>query len=77
LPLLRVEFLIVSAVLLLTVIAMLAPPGDVASLPLTNTPSSRVGALMPAAVIAGLPSGGASMTDRYLRSGALPNTQRP
>jgi hypothetical protein len=65
-PLLRVELLIVSALLSLTVIAMLAPPGDVASLPLINTPSSNVCERMPAAVIAGLPSGGASITDRYL-----------
>jgi hypothetical protein len=62
---------------LLTVIAMLAPPGDVASLPLTKTPSSRVEVLILSAVMAGLPSGGASIIDRYLRSGSSANTQRP
>jgi hypothetical protein len=63
--------------LLLTVIAMLAPPGDVASLPLTKTPSSTVPRKILSAVIPGLPSGGASMTDRYLRSESPSNTQRP
>jgi hypothetical protein len=67
----------VSPELELTVIAMLACPGVVASLPSTTRPYSVVAVAIPLALIAGVPSGGACSTLRYGRVGGPSNTHPP
>jgi hypothetical protein len=77
LPAASTVWLMVSPLLELTVMAMLACPWVVASLPSTTKPYNVVAVFIPLAVIAGLPSGGACSALRYGSLVLLSNTQLP